>query len=35
LTTELASTIESATDHLLGAAYSLRKIVFEKSGVQA
>lgn len=35
LATELAATAESATDHLLGAAYSLRKMVFEKTGVQA
>ncbi|TNF56165.1 MAG: phosphate transport regulator [Burkholderiales bacterium] len=32
---ELAQTIEQATDHLLGAAYALRKLVFEKSGVLA
>ena len=35
LATELAATTESATDHLLGAAYALRKMVFEKTGVQA
>jgi uncharacterized protein Yka (UPF0111/DUF47 family) len=35
LTSELAMTIEQATDHLLGSAYALRKLVFEKSGVHA
>lgn len=35
LASELALTIEQATDHLLGSAYALRKLVFEKSGVHA
>ena len=35
LASELALTIEQATDHLLGAGYALRKLVFEKSGVHA
>ncbi|MCU0956449.1 MAG: phosphate transport regulator [Hydrogenophaga sp.] len=35
LASELAMTIEQATDHLLGSAYALRKLVFEKSGVLA
>jgi uncharacterized protein Yka (UPF0111/DUF47 family) len=35
LANELAMTIEQATDHLLGSAYALRKLVFEKSGVHA
>ncbi|MEZ5665599.1 MAG: phosphate transport regulator [Burkholderiaceae bacterium] len=35
LASELAMTIEQATDFLLGAAYALRKLVFEKSGVHA
>lgn len=35
LATELAATIESATDSLLTAGYALRKLVFNKSGMSA
>ena len=35
LATELASTIENATDSLLSAGYALRKLVFNKSGMSA
>lgn len=35
LATELAATIESATDSLLTAGYALRKMVFNKSGMSA
>jgi len=35
LATELAATIENATDSLLSAGYALRKLVFNKSGMSA
>ncbi len=35
LATELAATIEKATDSLLTAGYALRKMVFNKSGMSA
>jgi uncharacterized protein Yka (UPF0111/DUF47 family) len=35
LATELAATIENATDSLLSAGYALRKMVFNKSGMSA
>jgi len=35
LATELAATIENATDSLLSAGYALRKLVFDKSGMSA
>ncbi|MBD3892542.1 phosphate transport regulator [Hydrogenophaga sp.] len=35
LATELAATIENATDSLLSAGYALRKLVFSKSGLAA
>ena len=35
LATELAGTIENATDSLLTAGYALRRLVFNKSGMSA